>query len=60
MNIGKLSEYLQRIEEKDAHIISIKMMAAHIWIDCLLPETDERNEMHKRMVFFRLPMEKFQ
>lgn len=59
MNIKRLSEYLNSIPDQDAEITSIKLVADHVWIDCLLPFTPERDELHKRMVHYIVPMEHF-
>lgn len=57
MNIKRLAEYLNSIPDQDAEITNIKSVADHIWIDCILPVTPERDELHKRLVHYIVSME---
>lgn len=57
MNIKRLAEYLNSINDQDAEITNVTLSAGHIWIDCILPVTPERDEFHKRLVHFIVPVE---
>lgn len=59
MKIEGLVKYLQSLPEQEAEITKITVGCSNFLINCILPINDERDEFHKRLVCYLVPMERF-
>lgn len=59
MKIEGLVKYFQSLPEQEAEITQVTVGGSHFLINCILPVNDERDEFHKRLVCYFVPMEHF-